>query len=255
MKILYFTATGNCLYVAKRIGGELLSISQLQRNGIYDINDDVIGIIAPIYSWDIPRPVRFYLENVNIKANYVFSVLTYGLISMAAGSEMENVLIKRNIKLNYLNEIQMVDNFLPIFEMNNQKKCRNEKTINKKFEKIMNEINNRKNNVLKKVWLKRYFTKIMSTKYLSENGMEKLKYLDKEFIVNSDCDGCGICRNVCPMKNITGKNKPEYLNKCEFCLACIHHCPKNAIHLKNERSNERYINPNIKLSEIINANE
>ena len=29
MKICYFTATGNCLYVAKQIGGELLSIPQL----------------------------------------------------------------------------------------------------------------------------------------------------------------------------------------------------------------------------------
>jgi ferredoxin len=255
MKILYFTATGNCLYVAKRIGGELLSIPQLQRNGIYDINDDVVGIIAPIYSWDIARPVRFYLKNVNIKADYVFLILTYGLISMAAISEMENVLLKRNIKLNYSNEIQMVDNFLPIFEMNNQMKCRKEKTISKKIDKIINDIDNRKNNVLKKIWLKRYFTKIMSTKYLSENGMEKLNYMDKEFIVNNDCDGCGICRNVCPIKNITGINRPEYLNKCEFCLACIHHCPKKAIHLKNERSNARYINPNIKLSEIINANK
>ena len=177
-----------------------------------------------------------------------------GLFQWAAISEIENVLKKRNIKLNYSNEIQMVDNFLPIFEMNNQIKNRNEKTINKKINKIKNDINNKRNKVLKKIWLKRYFTKIMSTKYLSENGMEKLKYLDTEFIVNNDCNGCGICRNVCPMKNITGIKKPEYLNKCEFCLACIHHCSKNALHLKNERSNARYINPNIKLSEIINAN-
>ncbi len=28
MKILYFTATGNCLHVAKQLGGELLSIPQ-----------------------------------------------------------------------------------------------------------------------------------------------------------------------------------------------------------------------------------
>jgi ferredoxin len=255
MKILYFTATGNCLYVAKRIGGELLSIPQLKSNGIFDINDDVVGIISPIYSWDIPRPVRFYLENVNIKADYVFSILTYGFFSMAASLEIENVLLKRNIKLKYSNEIQMVDNFLPIFEMNNQIKSRNEKTINKKIDKIINDINNKRNNVLRKMWLKRYLTKKMSAKYLSENGMEKLNYLDKEFILNNDCNGCGICRNVCPMKNITGLDKPEYLNKCEFCLACIHHCPKNAIHLKNERSNARYINPNIKLPEIININK
>ena len=31
MKVCYFTATGNCLYVAKQIGGDLLSIPQLMK--------------------------------------------------------------------------------------------------------------------------------------------------------------------------------------------------------------------------------
>lgn len=30
MTVYYFTATGNCLYVAKRIGGTLLPIPQLK---------------------------------------------------------------------------------------------------------------------------------------------------------------------------------------------------------------------------------
>ena len=33
MKTCYFTATGNCLYVARMIGGELLSIPQLMKAG------------------------------------------------------------------------------------------------------------------------------------------------------------------------------------------------------------------------------
>ena len=32
MTICYFTASGNCLYVARRIGGTLLSIPQLMTN-------------------------------------------------------------------------------------------------------------------------------------------------------------------------------------------------------------------------------
>jgi flavodoxin len=30
MSIFYFTTTGNCLYIAKNIGGELLSIPQIE---------------------------------------------------------------------------------------------------------------------------------------------------------------------------------------------------------------------------------
>ncbi len=33
MKILYFSATGNSLYVAKCLGGELLSILQMVKQG------------------------------------------------------------------------------------------------------------------------------------------------------------------------------------------------------------------------------
>ncbi|MDR1220033.1 MAG: 4Fe-4S binding protein [Treponema sp.] len=79
--------------------------------------------------------------------------------------------------------------------------------------------------------------------------------LTEKFTVNDSCNGCGACRNVCPMKNISGTGNPEYLNKCEFCLACVHLCSKNAIHLKSEKSGKRFINPHIKLSEIIKANK
>ena len=43
--------------------------------------------------------------------------------------------------------------------------------------------------------------------------------------------------------------------KCEFCLACIHACPNNAIALKREKNqNARFLNENININEIINSN-
>lgn len=47
MKILYFTATGNSLAVAKKLGGELISIPQAIKNNQYEIKDDVIGFVFP----------------------------------------------------------------------------------------------------------------------------------------------------------------------------------------------------------------
>lgn len=54
MTIFYFTATGNSLSVAKKLGGELLSISQLVKEGRVDFADEVIGIICPVYCADVP---------------------------------------------------------------------------------------------------------------------------------------------------------------------------------------------------------
>ena len=40
MTICYFTATGKCLYVSRRIGGSLLSIPQIKRQKENVIEDD-----------------------------------------------------------------------------------------------------------------------------------------------------------------------------------------------------------------------
>lgn len=72
MKICYFTATGNCLYVANRIGEELLSIPQLMRNGQLEICDDAVGIVCPVYAVEMPMMVREFLSKVKIKTDYFF---------------------------------------------------------------------------------------------------------------------------------------------------------------------------------------
>jgi len=77
--------------------------------------------------------------------------------------------------------------------------------------------------------------------------------------VNDDCISCGICTKVCPAKCIEiidGKPNYDYDN-CQACMACIHHCPVKAIKLTSmpeKNPNARFINENIKLTEIIEAN-
>ena len=84
MKIFYYTATGNCLDVAKRIGGELYSIPQLLKENKLEFEDEAIGIICPTYMWSIPRIVVEFLEKAKFKTNYFFAVVTYGNIDGGA---------------------------------------------------------------------------------------------------------------------------------------------------------------------------
>jgi len=252
MKILYFTSTGNSLYIAKRLEGELLSIPQLQKDGIYEIVDKSVGIICPVHWWGIPHIVKEYIEKVVIKAEYVFAIITFGAFSMSALSQMKILFENHGIKLHYSNEIEMIDNYLPMINISEQIKMNKDKNFELKIDGIINDINKQKHSIINHIWLKKFISKIfhaLSIKLSIKKGRAK------NFILNDFCNGCGTCRNVCPVGNITGSAKPEYQNKCEFCLACIHHCPKNAIHLKNEKSGERFINSHIKLIEIINANK
>ena len=66
MKILYFTATGNSLYAARQIGGEQLSIPQLIKEGNYEVKDDAVGIVCPVYCGNIPKMVRRFLAKATI---------------------------------------------------------------------------------------------------------------------------------------------------------------------------------------------
>jgi ferredoxin/protein involved in ribonucleotide reduction len=253
MKILYFTSTGNSLYIAKRLGGELLSIPQLHKDNLYEITDDIVGIISPTYWWGVPRHVREYLKNVKIKAEYIFTIMTYGMISMAASTQMKKLLEMNNIMIDYTNKIKMVDNFLPVFEMGNQIAKSKNYNIEDRINKIAKDIETRKKKILNHSFLKIFISNEYSG-YNSEANKQLIKNSSKNFMIDESCISCGICREVCPVGNIAGIGKPEYLNKCEFCLGCIHLCPQNALHLKNEKSNKRFINPNIKLSEIIKSN-
>lgn len=63
--ILYFTATGNSLYIARQLADEateLLSIPQIRRQGIYDFEADEIGIVYPIYGHMPPNMVRNFIK-------------------------------------------------------------------------------------------------------------------------------------------------------------------------------------------------
>lgn len=61
MTICYFTATGNSLYVAGRIEGRLLLISQLMRQEMIRIEDEAVGIVCPVYNVEFPMMVREFI--------------------------------------------------------------------------------------------------------------------------------------------------------------------------------------------------
>lgn len=120
MTILYFSATGNSLFVAKRIGGELLSIPKLIKENQYEISDDIIGVIVPTYYDDAPKMVRSYLDKARLTATYTFVINTYGYMTRTATSHMESYMTKAAGHTDYVTQIIMVDTDVTRFEIQNQ---------------------------------------------------------------------------------------------------------------------------------------
>ena len=46
MTVLYFSSTGNSLYIAKRIGGKLFSIPEYMHKEVFYIEDSEVGMQA-----------------------------------------------------------------------------------------------------------------------------------------------------------------------------------------------------------------
>lgn len=252
MTVCYFTASGNCLYVAQRIGGTLLSIPRLMRQETIEITDDAVGLVCPVYACEMPMMVREFLRKARIHTEYFFFIYTYGMGYGEAFAHAELAARGAGLKLSYINAIQMVDNYLPIFKMQAQIQTLPKKDVDGHIGAMLEELRSRRETPVKITAM----TRLQMSMYTRRLAVPILrKDTAQSYIVNDSCIQCGICAKVCPSNNITVTDKVRFSDRCEVCYACLHNCPQNAVHLKKEASPVRFRNEHISLQDIIEANE
>lgn len=265
--ILYFTGTGNCLYVARQLAvkdAAPLSIPQMVKQGIYEFEADEIGIVYPIYGHMPPFMVRQFIQKAKLKAKYTFAVLTYGARKCDAVEIWDEISKKAGNGFDYITTLIMVDNWLPNFDMNEQMKI--DKHIPENLQRITADINQNK------YW----HEPVTEEERQMHRGFMKYKVLDPEvgfmkrsekcFVITKSCIGCGICPSICPRGNYElTSTGVKVQGNCEFCFACIHNCPQKAIQfakpeddpllMKGEvNPNARYRNEHVSLMDIKRAN-
>ena len=196
MKILYYTSTGNNLYIARQLGGELLSIPQLVKNEIFEIEDDVVGIVFPVFFATSPKTIREYLKKVNIKTDYLFLIASYGSDGdQNALRIMKETLNNKAIHVNYTNSVLMVDNFLPVFDMAHEKQIKRDLDIDGKIQKIKDDISNKKDYIFDK----KQFSDVENIEEILETTMTEKYHIH----VGDECSGCLMCIMVCPRGNVS----------------------------------------------------
>lgn len=258
MLILYFSATGNSLYVSKQIGENLYSIPKAIKEDKLFFSDEKIGLIFPVYELGVPKYIKDFLEKVELRSDYIFSIMTYGMFSGSASSQLQSIGNKNKIKFSYINEVVMVDNYIPVYHMEEQIAKKDKKEIDKQILKIKEDISSnkiyiKKNNHIVKL-LTHIAVKFRFPKRDKELGVYQQSF-DKSFQVENHCVGCGICGKVCPINNIDLINKrPSFKGNCIGCLSCTHNCPQNSIRVNKEKSKVRFRNEHISLKEIISSN-
>lgn len=240
--ILYFSGTGNCLAVAKKLaeklGDNYLPIDK------YEPGEETLGVVYPVYYGGLPVPVKNFFEGADLKnIKYLYAVATYGGDIGGADCQIKSILSRRNARLDASFGVIAPDNFLPMFNPPDQ---RTSAKILEKTEEALPEIAEKITNratvgTLSKATGNIYRT-VAYPLYL--HGRKT-----KKFFADENCVGCGQCEKLCPAGAITVKNnRPEWTKPdCYLCLGCINRCPRQAIQYgKSTVGKNRYVNPILK---------
>ena len=250
--VFYFTATGNSLYVAKQLEARPISIPQAIHRESLTFRDKTIGIVCPVYGHEVPPMVREFLQKARFETDYFYLLLTYGNRHGGAAELAEKRLESCGISPAYINTVLMVDNFLPAFDMNEQR------TLDKNVEGQLGAI---KEDIAQR---RRFVSPVTDAdraahqEFLSRSSTPPEERWKNIYRVTGACIGCGICQKVCPsgcweVSGGTARYRPE---GCQCCMACIHACPQKAIRMTIPEKNPdaRYRNEHISLQEMIQAN-
>lgn len=263
--IFFFSATGNSLFVARQIAGEdatLLSISQEVHNEVPEYEADEIGFVCPVYCFIAPAIVQDFFARSTFKADYFFAVGTFGAHSTIFPEFMNNMAKERGVQLNYISAIQMVDTYLPYFDVERELADPKIQRIPERIAEVRAAINAHEEYILPVTQQDRMICEGYYRSSRRDRQRPTATRSEKIVFATDACVGCGVCTSLCPhgsWRLVDGHAVAE--GDCETCFACVHNCPQKAISIiptppepEEPNRNARFRNPNVTLADLIKAN-
>jgi len=253
--VFYFTGSGNSLYVAKHLSEKPISIPQVLQGDQFEFEADEIGFVFPDYQGKAPSIVQEFAQKVKLKANYMFSVITYGLDNCLVTELWAEYAKQYGMEFDYINVFLTQDVYLTMFDQDQQRTLAAQKDEEGQLAKIVDDINSRKE------WIYEITPEAHERGEMIMNMVSRMPIypVRSEQLLRIDrdlCVGCGTCTQVCPKKCFSFGNMGVTNNgECAYCLACANNCPQKAIKLMREANpNARYRHPKITLQEIVRSN-
>lgn len=240
--ILYFSSTGNSLYIAKKVkeklGGSILYIPAY--GGTCNEFDKII-IVTPIYSFGMPLPVLDLLPRLN-KTTEIIVIQNYGGMVSGADKLFYDYAVNLGLNIKSIYTMKMPENYTLVMSPPAFYKNMALNSADKRIFRIISAI-------------KRQDYVIPKSKRTKEETYLKNKanwhLIGERFSVTDKCVKCQKCVSICPAKNITLKDeKITFGEDCMACLGCFHRCPQHAIIYNNKDNKKRYINPNVDENDI-----
>ena len=256
--LFYYTGTGNSLWTARSLApglGEttILPMSSGHAAGITDAAPDIIGMIFPVHVWGVPRRAVAFVDALPAAAAraYCFAVAVNAGQVAATLLQLGKLLQAKGASLSSGFSLVMPSNYIP-WGGPGPKALQIKRFVRAqgKLSKIVDIVAAKQVRPVEKgpFWQNIFFS------WINRKTYPHIPAMDKHFRVDDRCNGCGICRNVCPTDNIEmeGTGKPCWRGHCEQCLACIQWCPQEAIQFgKRTQRFERYHHPEVTIRDMM----
>lgn len=236
--ILYFSGCGNSRYVAEELARLLdtklfpILAPPLQDDGTLPLAEgETLGIVCPIYAWDVPRIVRDAVQRLHfaVKPAYCFLACTCGDTAGAVDKHFAKLLQTKGLHLDSVFSFVMPETYvnLPGFNLDTPESERRKiAAVRERLPEVARRIASRE----QVVDLRAGAMPALKSG-LVNNMFYSMLITDKKFHVDDNCISCGKCAEVCQFHNIVMHDgRPRWQSHCTNCMACYHYCPKNAIH-------------------------
>ncbi len=263
-EIYFFSGTGNSLVVARdlseKVQGTLIPAASLMHRDNITSEAAVIGFVFPIYDF---KPPGLIIECVNkfkdLDSKYIFAVCTYGIAPLKAIKVFDESVRASGGKLASGFAVKMPHNGLGCGSFSQVQHDQMFEDWKRRREEISEYLNSGKEGTLEG-------SKVFSSLILSGVLVRRIPFFVRllkqvmmkgwgslGFVTNEGCDGCGICKRVCPVDNIDIiDGKPSWSDHCINCFACYHWCPKDAVQFGNANMKmSHYHHPEVRVADII----
>ena len=226
--LFYFTGTGNSLYVARQIEEKPISIPQVLHQENLNFKDEKIGIVYPVYAGEAPKIILEFLEKATFETDYFYLILTYGKDVTDAPECIARLLEEKGRHVNYIHSILMVDNYLPSFDMNEQRAM--DKNVEQQIQQALQDIQNKKEEIPEATQAGRDFH--ASAKEIFAKNPELIN--GEQITVTDQCVGCGIVQKFVQEDFSMLKIKKQSENKIRVNFVWRVH---KIVHLKRSSQN------------------
>lgn len=234
--ILFFSGCGNSRFVAEQIAAltddrcvDLFGGSEQEPVTLSE--GEPLGVVCPIYAWAVPRVVVGRLRQLtfNVVPEYCYLACTCGDSLGRAPERFASDMKRIGLHLDAAFGFVMPETYinLPGFGLDNpDAEAKKIDAVRARLPQVAQQIKERSRVVdVVRGPLPRLMSRVVNPLFYA------IFITDRKFHTTDRCIDCGLCAERCPLHNITMQDgHPQWMGHCTNCMACYHHCPKNAIH-------------------------